>query len=130
MVGTTVDLYLRDQVIRGDLHLRDQVIRGQPQTEESLRPVDLLNGVKDSLLVIRNGVSRSLHADLPPVALGIVRVHRGQTLMVVPIDHRLPGSARLRVGYIEKQSLRAQIGLGPLLVIASLAPLRNSWTPV
>jgi hypothetical protein len=119
-VATTVDLYLRDQTIRGELHLLDQVSRGEPRAQASLRLVDLLNGAKDSLLVVRNGVARSLHVDLPPVTLGAVRVQRTQTLLVVPADPTLPGSARLRVGYIEKHPHRAQMGLGPLHVTATL----------
>ena len=119
-MATTVDLYLRDQAIHGELHLRDQAIHGETRTQASLRIVDLLNGAKDSLLVVRNGVARSLHADLPPVAFGAVRVQRSQTLLVVPADPMQPGAARLRVGYIEKHPHRAQIGLGPLWVTAML----------
>jgi hypothetical protein len=95
-----------------DLYLRDQVIRGELRPETSLRPIDLLNGAKSSLLVIQNGVSHSLHAKAPAVKLGTVRVQRTHSLVIVPAELAPLSSRQVRIGYVEKRQVRAHVGLG------------------
>lgn len=108
-MATAVGLYLPHQVISGDLAI-----------ETGQRLVDVLNGAEESLLVLANGVSRSLHTEAPPVALGTVRVQRAQVLLVIPAEARPLGLRHMRAGYVEKRPLRARVALGPLLLTATL----------
>jgi len=47
-------------------------------------------------------------------------MRRSSVLLIVPAEDRPLSIRQLRVGYIEKRPLRAQLGVGPLLLTATL----------
>lgn len=107
-MGVTVEVYLRDQVIRGEL------------PDGQGRPLDQLNNARENYIILGNALSGSLHVDAPPMKLGTVRVQRDQILLVVPHDAPSMVAPRLRSGWVEKRRARVIVGLGPLAVTGSL----------
>ena len=73
IVATTVELYLRDQVIRGEL-----------RTDAGKRAVDALNESTSGVIVLGEARSTSIHVKGPPTRLGTVRIQRAQVLVVIP----------------------------------------------
>ena len=102
-MGVTLELYLRDQVIRGELSA------GQG------RPLDVLNTAGEGYVILDNALAGSLHVDALPIRLGTVRVHREQILLVVPHDSSSRMAPLLRAGWVEKKRVRVMVGLGPLM---------------
>lgn len=99
--------------IKLDLYLRDQVIRGQVELVQG-RPLDLLNSSLEASLVVRDAVAWSLHDGSGPLPLGTVRAHRDWVLVAVPHDGGSRIAAVLRSGWVEKRRVRVALGLGPL----------------
>jgi hypothetical protein len=101
---SVVDFYLRDQVIRGDL------------TASQGRPLDLLNNRLDTFVILDSALLMSLHVGAEPVKLGPTRLHKDQLLLVVPHDQTNSTASPNRSGWVEKKSVRAVAGIGPLIV--------------
>lgn len=108
-VATTLELYLRDRVIRGDV-----------KEEFGQRPIDLLNGARGGILVLNDAWSASLHASAPPSHLTRVRVQRSQILIAVPQDPAPLPARQFRLGYVEKRPVRSAVGLGPFTVTGAV----------
>jgi hypothetical protein len=103
-VAVLVDLYLPDQMIRGDL----QGLQG--------RPLDMLNWGLDGCVTLENGCTWSLHTAGGPMRLGTVRVQRDRVLVAIPHDDDRVVDPGIRLGYSEKRQVRVRVGVGPLTV--------------
>jgi hypothetical protein len=108
-VAITLELYLEHQIIRGDF-----------KDEPGHRPIDLLNSVGGTMIVLSDAWSASLHAEAPPVRLDTVRVKRTQILLVVAQNTAPLPPRRFRVGFVEKRPMRAMVGLGPFSVAGTI----------
>ena len=108
-MATTVELYLRDQVSRGEL-----------RTESGRRAVDVLNEAPSGVITLGEASSRGIHVKSAPTRLGAVRVQRSQVLLVVPYDASPLGPRQLRAGFVEKQPRSVAIGIGPFFATGTI----------
>lgn len=103
-----------------ELYMEHQIIRGSFKDDPTHRPIDLLNSVAGGMIGLTDAWSASLHVEAPPVWLDVVRVKRSQILMVIAQNTSPLPPRRFRVGFVEKQPLRAVVGLGPFSVAGTM----------
>lgn len=106
---TTLELYLRDQVIRGEL-----------KNETGRRAVDLLNEPAGGMIVLNDAWSGSTYAEGPPVKLGTVRVQRSHVLFAIPHDVAPQLPKQLRSNFVEKRPVPVAVGAGPFLIVGMM----------
>ena len=104
-MATTVELYLRDQVIRGEL-----------RTDPGKRAVDVLNESPSGVIALAEASTTSVHVKASRTRLGSVRVQRAQVLLVIPYDASPLGPRQLRTAFVEKQPRQVAVGVGPFFV--------------
>jgi hypothetical protein len=108
-VATTVELYLRDQIIRGELRI-----------DAGKRAVDVLNESTSGVIALGEARSTSIHVKGSPTKLGAVRVQRSHVLLVIPYDAPPAGPRQLRAGFVEKQPRPVAVGVGPFFVTGTV----------
>lgn len=106
---TAIELYLRDQVLRGDV-----------RNESGRRVVDLLNESTSGVIELQDAWSGSVHYQALPARRGTVRVLRSQVLFAIPHDLAPTGPRQLRAGYVEKRPVPAAVDLGPFFVSGTI----------
>ncbi len=101
-----------------ELYCRDQIIRGELPTDQG-RPLDLLNSTLQRVLLLQNASVLSLYHDGEPMAVGAARVQKEQILLAIPYDApKTPG--KFRGGWVDKKPVRVVVGVGPLTVTGTL----------
>ena len=108
-MATTIELYLRDQVIRGEL-----------RTDANRRAVDVLNETSSGMIALGDARSTSAHVRGAPTKLGPARVQRAHVLLVIPYDAAPLGPRQLRSGFVEKQPRSVAVGVGPFFVTGTI----------
>ena len=108
-MATTVELYLRDLIIRGEL-----------RTDSGRRAVDVLNESPSGVIALGEASSRSIHVRGRPTKLGAVRVQRGRVMLVIPYDASPLGPRQIRAGFVEKQPRSVAVGVGPFFLTGTI----------
>jgi hypothetical protein len=104
-----------------ELYLRDQVVRGELRTDAGRRAVDVLNESPSGVIALGEASARSIHFFKGSATkLGAVRVQRAHVLLVVPYDASLLGPRQVRAGYVEKVPRSVAVGLGPFFLTGTL----------
>ncbi len=99
-----------------ELFLRDQVIRGELRDDSGRRVADVPNESGRSIVTLADARARSVHGHAPLVRLGTVQVQRALVLFVVPHDAQPPGPRQFRAGFVKKRPRPAAVGVGPFVV--------------
>ena len=111
-VAITLELYLEHQIMRGTFQ--------SAMDDTKFRAVDLLNFVTGDVIELTDAWSASLHVESPPNWFDVVRAQRQHVFLVVPHDLKPLPPPQHRVTVVEKQPLRAVVGLGPFSVAGTL----------
>jgi hypothetical protein len=119
MVAITLEVYLEHQVIRGNL--RD---------DSGQRAIDVLNSAQSQIVTLSEAMAASMHAQSPPMKVGLVRIRRPQILLVVPQTVEALPPRRFRVGFVEKRPLGVGVGLGPFVVTGTIHTSPNEPNPI
>ena len=106
-MSVTLDVYLRDQVIRGELAI------------DGNRPLDQFNGALESHVLLEDACVQSLYVDGPPAALGAVRIQKERILLAIPCDGPPTVARQLRGVWVPKTGVRLMIGLEGLTIIGT-----------
>lgn len=103
-----------------ELYLRDQIIRGEVQDGSGRRAVDLLNESTRGIIELHDAWSGSVHVAGAPKKRGSIRVLRSHVLFAIPHDSAPAGPRQLRAGYVDKRPHPAEVGLGPFFVAGTI----------
>ena len=103
-----------------ELYLRDQIIRGELRNDSGRRAIDLLNESTSSVIELHDAWSGSLHIQALPARRGTVRVRRTEVLFAIPHDTARSGPRQLRSAYVEKRPLPAEVDLGPFFLSGTM----------
>lgn len=111
-MASTLELYLEHQIIRGNFK--------SSMDDSKYRAIDLLNFVTGDIIELTDAWSASLHVESPPIWVDVLRAKREHVFLVVPQDTKPLPSPQHRVTVVEKQPIRAVVGLGPFSVAGTL----------
>ena len=113
-----------------ELYLPHQVIRGNLREDSGQRAIDVLNAAGSQVVILTDALSASLHVQMPPSKLGVVRVRRPQILVIVPQSTATLPPRRVRVGYIEKRPFQVGFGLGPFVITGTVHVNMQEQNPI